>query len=353
MKRFYVLEQGCYIRKNGYVLQIWQGDKVIDEVSLERLEQLTIVGRSSLSGAVLDELVRRRIETVLLTPEGRFRARIVVDEHKHVERRMKQYLMLSDPLVSGELASAIVESKLKSYGHILIRRSWKINLPSLKKKGLQLKSLASIASRERNVDMLRGIEGMGSKLYFDCFKHLITSKDFFFEGRNRRPPLDPVNAMLSFVYTLLTNEVLTAVQSVGLDPYLGALHAVEYGRPSLACDLVEEWRGFMGDRLVLVLINRQIVRPDDFIYRTERDSSRGSDDGSNEMFRPVEMKPKVMRALIESYERWMSQSIVNPFTGEHQSYRSLIYNQAQRLLKWFLGKEERFEGFPWDRVLGG
>ncbi|MEJ5300492.1 MAG: CRISPR-associated endonuclease Cas1 [Thermodesulforhabdaceae bacterium] len=350
MKRFYVIEQGCYLRKEGNLLKVYLGDRVVEEISLEDLETLTIVGRSSLSGAVLDELIRRRIETVLLTPEGRFRARLVVDEHKHVERRMKQYLKLSDPSVKALIAATVVSSKIQSCAYFVAQRSKEYSDKELGALGLQLKSLAKIASQESTLEVIIGIEGRASNLYFSRFSHLIKAPGFFFESRNRRPPLDPVNALLSFVYTLLTNEVLTAVQRVGLDPYLGALHAVEYGRPSLACDLVEEWRNFLGDRLVLTLINRKIVNPDDFIYHLSEPESGSSNDGEKKPLRPVEMKPRVMRAFIRAYEKWLSRTIRDPFSGKEVTYRGLIYDQARRFLNFIMDKSDRFDPFPWDSI---
>lgn len=351
MKRFYILTQGCYLRKEGSVLKVMRGNNVLEEVSLEDLEQLTIVGRSSISGAVLDELIKRRIETVLITPEGRFRARLMVNEHKHVERRLKQYLMLYNPESRGQLASIIVSAKAMNEGHLLLRRGAARNSFSLKQLGIQLKALSDIARKERDIERLLGIEGMASRLYFEAFRDLILVDGFFFEGRNKRPPLDPVNAMLSFVYTLLTNEVLTALQVVGLDPYLGALHAVEYGRPSLACDLVEEWRTFLGDRLVLFLINRRIVKPDDFVYRLDNPLEKGDNEVDSRDFRPVEMKPEVMRAFIRAYEAWMLQTVKSPLSGNQLTYRQLIYDQSWRLLNWILGKEEKFDAFPWWNVI--
>ncbi len=352
MKRVYILAQGCYLRKDGLVLKVLKGDQILDEVSLDQLEQLTIIGRSSMSGAVLDELIRRRIETVLITPEGRFRARLMVNEHKHVERRMRQYLLLNNPDVKAGLASRIVSAKILNEGYFLLRRKVARSRERLRRSGLQLRGLAGIAGKERNMDLLIGIEGRASRIYFDAFKDLILVDGFFFEGRNRRPPLDPVNAMLSFVYTLLTNEVLTAIQVVGLDPYLGALHTIEYGRPSLACDLVEEWRTFLGDRLILTMINRRIVKPDDFVYRIDPlDESSGDEQEEKEPLRPVEMKPEVMRAFIRAYEAWMSQRIKSPFTGEHQTYRQLIYDQARRFLDWVLEKRPEYDPFPWWEVV--
>lgn len=346
MKRFYVLERGYYLKKDGNSVKLYRDGEPVGSIPMEQLEQLTIIGHSSISGGLLDELIRRRIETVLLTPDGRFRARLVVDEHKHVERRMSQYIALNNSEIKAKIASVIVRSKAMSMGHFLIKYAKRDSDPDLAKRGYQIKTIGQIAGSERDLGMLMGIEGRATSLYFDSFAKLIKADGFFFEGRNRRPPRDPVNVLLSFVYTLLTTEVLTSIQKVGLDPYLGALHVVEYGRPSLACDLVEEWRVFLGDRFVLTLINRGIIRPDDFVYHTDNRSIKGEGDEET-VFRPVEMKPRVKRALVIAYEKWMDRRIVCPFYGESRSYRGLIQDQAYRLLNFFLGKSEDFEPFPW------
>lgn len=349
MKRFYVLEKGYYLKKDGNSVKLYRDGEVVGSIPMEQLEQLTIIGHSSISGGLLDELIRRRIETVLLTPDGRFRARLVVDEHKHVERRMSQYIALNNLETRAKIASVIVKSKAMSMGHFLIKFAKRDSDSELAKRGYQIKAIGQIVDSEKDLGMLIGIEGRATSLYFDSFSKLIKADGFFFEGRNRRPPRDPVNALLSFVYTLLTTEVLTSIQRVGLDPYLGALHVVEYGRPSLACDLVEEWRVFLGDRFTLTLINRGIIRPDDFVYRTDNRSIKDGE-GDETVFRPVEMKPRVKRALVTAYEKWMDRRITCPFSGESRSYRGLIQDQAYRLLNFFLGKSEDFEPFPWWNI---
>jgi len=350
MKRFYVLESGVYLKKEGNVLAAYRGRTKIGEIPLNQLEQLTLVGRSSFSSAVLDVLVRERIETVLISPEGRFRARLVVNEHAHVERRRAQYLALSDEKKALNFAAIVVHSKLRSMAHFLARRGARDDDSVVRDAAIQIRALADFALKASSLEALRGMEGHGASIYFEVFCRLIKNKNFFFEGRNRRPPLDPVNAMLSFVYTLLTNEVLTAVQTVGLDPYLGALHAVEYGRPSLACDLVEEWRTFLGDRFVLKLINLNIVKPDDFVFRPNA-AADGIDEEDLRRNRPVEMKPATMRAFLQAYEKWMGTRLVCPFSREKRTYRAFIYDQARRLVKHFLEDDQLFEPFPWWEVV--
>ena len=196
------------------------------------------------------------------------------------------------------------------------------------------------------LDKLRGIEGAGTRVYFSAFPRLIRNADFSFTGRNRRPPLDPVNAMLSFVYTLLTNEVLSAVSVFGLDPYLGSLHEISHGRPSLACDLVEEYRAFMGDRLVLGIVNRKLIRPDDFIIRPDAPRTY-VDDQDMKTRRPVEMKPAAARAFVAAYEEMIQRAIHYPPLGKSVAYRWLIHNQVRRFGESILTPDTVYKPFSW------
>jgi len=348
MDRYYVLEPGTYVRKSGENLLIMKGREVRGSIPLAGLDQLVLVG-ASMSGAVLSELARRRVETVLLSPWGRFRGRLIVDEHKHVARRKAQYLRLSDRAEAARIAGLLVAAKLRNAARFLQRRGTQYGDESLNQAAAHLQGLAELARSQKDLELIRGIEGRGANRYFSVFGRLIRVEGFPFHGRSRRPPLDAVNALLSFVYTLLTNEVLTAVKIAGLDPYLGTLHAEEYGRPSLACDLVEEWRTYLGDRLVLTLINRRVIRPDDFVYRPVENPD-GVDEAELRAKRPVEMKPRIARAFIDAYERWMETPTTCPFTGAGTSYRGILRSQARRFLKFLMGDEPDYQPFPWPRI---
>ncbi|MBW2103912.1 MAG: CRISPR-associated endonuclease Cas1, partial [Deltaproteobacteria bacterium] len=242
MESVYVLEPGAYLRREGETLSVAKGGKVIQQVPAQGLKRLTLVGYASLSGAVLDYLIRNRVETVFMTPTGRYRARLVLDEHRHVALRKAQYGRLGDPLFGLKTACVIVRSKLRNMAAFLGLRARQYQEKALRIASVQLRAMSETAEKTTDLEKLRGLEGLGTRVYFEVFPLLIRNDRFVFKGRNRRPPRDPVNAMLSFVYTLLTNEVLSAVTACGLDPYLGSLHEVSYGRPSLACDLVEEYR---------------------------------------------------------------------------------------------------------------
>lgn len=331
MDFLYIVEQGCYLRKDGESLKIMKGKRVIEHIPAADLKRLVIAGWNSLTGAVLDFLIKNKVDTVFMTPSGRFRARLLLDDTGHVELRQKQYVRLADQNFKTATARAVVAGKLENHIRFLRRRARQREIPELASVALQIKALARQLAGEGDIDRIRGIEGYAARLLYSVFDLLITNRKFDFQGRNRRPPLDPVNALLSFVYTLLTNEVQNAIKLAGLDPYLGALHEPGRGRPSLACDLVEEWRVW-GERMVLRLINRNMIEPEDFVFRKARASGQ----------RPVEMKPDICRALISAFEKQMAHRTFYPLQDEKTSLRMIMYAQAREFVR---SLEENAEGY--------
>jgi CRISPR-associated protein Cas1 len=262
---------------------------------------------------------------VFITPTGRFRARLAIDEHRHVELRRAQYLQLGNDLFAAKTGGCIIAGKIENMTRFLLLRARQYQSDALRTTAARLRMIKP-ASEQRvdNLDKIRGLEGAATRIYYSVFSDLIKNPEFKFHGRNRRQPLDPVNALLSFVYTLLTNEVLSAIKGNGLDPYMGALHEIAYGRPALACDLVEEYRSFLGDRLVIGLINRKIITPDDFVYRKSSPKNFIDEQEMKEKC-PVEMKPAIMKALIATYEQMMNRKIYYPPDDKKISCRWLIH----------------------------
>jgi CRISPR-associated protein Cas1 len=320
---------------------------VIDHVPAEGLKRLILVGYVNLTGAVLDFLIQRRVETVFMTPTGRFRARLGIDEHRHVAIRKAQYQRLDDAAFASRTARLIVAGKVNNMVRLLLLRGRQYDDEVLRAAAAGLKTLAARLVQTEEPDRIRGMEGAATRIYFRCFGRLIRNDQFTFNGRNRRPPLDPVNALLSFVYTLLTNEVLSAVKATGLDPYMGSLHEISYGRPSLACDLVEEYRVFLGDRLVLGLINRKAIGPQDFIYRKPVQSFY-SDETEMRAKRPVEMRPPISRAFVSAYEQMMKKTVSWGTDRRKLTYRWLIMNQVRAFGEYLLDPSKKYAPFVWD-----
>ncbi len=346
MESVYILETGSYLRREGSALKVVKDNKIIDQIPCDNLKRLMLVGYISLSSGVLDFLIQNRVETVFITPTGRFRARLGIDEHRHVALRKAQYIHLSNPEFALASAKRIVEGKVGNMWRFLMLRSRQYNNDALKIGAVKLKSILSLIRKTENINQLRGMEGIAGRIYFEVFGHMIQNPSFSFSGRNRRPPRDPVNAMLSFIYMLLTNEVLSAIKACGLDPYMGALHEIDYGRPSLACDLVEEYRCFLGDRLVLGLINKKMIQADDFVYR-QNTPSEYADEAEMKNNRPVEMKPAIARTFIAAYEEMMKRSIEYPLLGKKINYRWLILNQVRQFADALENAETAYQPFEW------
>ncbi|OQX18715.1 MAG: CRISPR-associated endonuclease Cas1 [Desulfobulbaceae bacterium A2] len=339
MDAIYIIEPGAYLRKDGDCLKIMRDGAEVQTIPAAGLSQLTLAGRTSLSGPVLDFLIEHKIDTVFITPGGRFRARLLLDDSSHVRLRQCQYVKLADPQVKLQLARTFVAGKLENQLRLLLRRGSDYGCDELRRAAVRLRALQERLPELTDVEQVRGVEGSAANVFFSTFGLLLRNADFRFSGRNRRPPLDPINALLSFVYTMFTNEVLNAIRVTGLDPYLGALHEISSGRPSLACDMVEEWRVF-GERLVLGLINRKVVRPDDFVYRQPT-----NDDG----LRPVEMKPAVNRALISAWRRQLDTRLHYPATGLVTSLRWVIHGQCRRLAEYLQGEIPHYTPFALPR----
>jgi CRISPR-associated protein Cas1 len=348
MESIYIMEPGSYVRREGNALCVVKQGKVMERIPAEGLKRLILVGNVNLTGPVLDFLIHRQVETVFMTQTGRFRARLGIDEHRHVALRKAQYQHLSDPAFAARTARTIVAGKLRNMIRLMLLRGRQYDDEILRTAAAGLKPLSARLKKEEDLERIRGFEGAATRIYFQCFRRLIRNNAFAFNGRNRRPPLDPVNAMLSFVYTLLTNEVASAISACGLDPYMGALHEISYGRPSLACDLVEEYRVLLGDRLVLGLVNRKAIAPEDFILREGKPQAAYVDEAELASRRPVEMRPPVRRAFVGAYEQMMKREINTVQDQGRSTYRRLIMHQVRRFAEYLQNPAQAYAPFVLD-----
>lgn len=348
MESLYIIEPGAYLRREGSSIKVCKGKTTIESIPADGLKKLTLVGYVSLTGGVMDFLINRKIETVFLTPTGRYRARLGIDEHKHVALRRSQYIRLNDKKYATQIAAMIVKGKIKNMARLLTVKARENQDDNIRAASARILSINALCALENSdISRIRGFEGAATRIYYSVFNLLIKNPDFKFSGRNRRPPRDPVNALLSFVYTLLTNEVLSAIRAAGLDPYMGALHSIVYGRPSLACDLVEEYRAFLGDRMVLGLLNKKMLTPDDFVYR-KQPPDNFIDENEMRSARPVEMKPAIMKTFISAYEAMMARQVYYPQKSIKTSYRLLLHHQAASFANHLLSDNNRYQPFTWE-----
>ncbi|MGQ9860296.1 MAG: CRISPR-associated endonuclease Cas1 [Thermodesulfobacteriota bacterium] len=348
MHTAYIVEQGCQLHKDGNRLVVRRGREILRELLLEELQQIVLMGNIILTPPVMDVLIQNRVDTVFLTQRGRFRGRLMTSYTKNVNLRQAQYVKLQDPQFARRIAEAVVAGKLQNMYLLLLRYNRRLKDEQIAAHAASIRVLREKLGEHQTMAAIRGIEGAATRSYFSVFGRLLNAPGMEFKGRNRRPPLDPVNAVLSFGYTMLANLLENQINLVGLDPYLGALHETEYGRPSLVCDLMEEYRPVFVDTLVITLVNRKVIGREDFVYRDVKDLSYESEEELREK-RPVEMKPEVMRGFIKIFERKLETRIQDPASGNQVTYRYLTELQVRRFARVILGEEDTYVPFEWSR----
>ena len=263
----YVCEQGAKIRRQDERLIVSLGDNS-RTLFPGHITQLLLFGHIHLTAQARSLLIEKKIDTVFLSLSGNYKGRLITVEGENIFLRKRQYQLLDDEGFKLKIARQIVTAKLHNQTIMLSRLRREHNLHNAEQGINELKMLAREAEDAKNLDSLRGIEGSGASAYFHYFTQAF-HQDWGFTHRNRRPPADPVNAVLSLVYTLLVNRCHTACRLAGLDPYPANLHALECGRQSLPLDLVEEFRSIPGDALTLSLFNKHILKNDDFEIKPE------------------------------------------------------------------------------------
>lgn len=237
--------------------------QVVRTVAVHDVEEVQLYGGAELSAGGRNLLLLRGIDTVFLTMDGRVRGRLVASEGRQGDRRLAHYAALSDSTRRLTVARTIVAGKIGNQRRLLLVRQKNLRSERLADALAALRGLATRVGTAEDLDTLRGLEGLAAAQFFGCFPDLIRNAAFRWEGRNRRPPKDPINAALSYGYTLLLVKAEQAVRVAGLDPYLGVLHEAGRGKPALALDLKEGFRP-MVDNLVLTLVNRTQLGPEDF-----------------------------------------------------------------------------------------
>ena len=324
MKTAYVVEEGAIVRRAGERFEVLKRGEDKAVLPTYDLEQLVLMGNVTLTPAAIDLAVERGIDVVMLSWRGRFRARIGGGLSSHVKLRVAQVNAFASEYGQCATAKQIVRGKVDNQRTLLLRHARRYEdgaklanaIVAMRATGRRLEDASTM-------DQIRGCEGAAASAYFGVFGSLLRASGMVFARRSRRPPLDPVNAMLSFGYTLVLAQVVSAINIVGLDPYLGALHEPLPGRPSLACDILEELRAAFVDPLVVAIVNKGALGPEDF-------EGGGPDEG-------VSMKREARRWFLELFERRLARS--TPYKGKSQPWRTVILEQARAMARHVLGVE--------------
>ncbi|RLB06326.1 MAG: CRISPR-associated endonuclease Cas1 [Deltaproteobacteria bacterium] len=352
----YILEQNTSIRLEGERLLVQRKKDTLRTLHIYKLKQLVLFGNISLTPAVITRLFRENIDTVFMSRAGRYMGRLQGQFSKNITLRHEQFARMMDAGYAVETARAIVAGKLANMRSVLMRIKRSRDEAALGKQVAGIKKIMGKVRQATDLDSLRGYEGSASAMYFEGFARGLLGNEVGFEKRVRRPPTDPVNALLSLGYTLLLNSVMNAVCMVGFDPYLGTLHAVEYGRPSLVLDLMEEWRPLVVDTLVLSVFNLKTLTLSDFKKGVDVDESEETrengdsldeksavtDELSREPALPVRLTDDGFRKFIVQFERKMNQKIRHRLTGQQLSYRDCIREQVRHFARVVRGEEKAY-----------
>jgi CRISPR-associated protein Cas1 len=292
------------------------------------VSEVVLVGKVGATTPALLALLDTGIPLSLVTRAGKLRGRLVPPSPKNLPLRHAQYDRARDPAFCLEVGRAIVDGKLRNSRALAyrLRRS----RPGIAADLLErIEQAVQAATQADDLDTLRGIEGAAAKAYFEVLRGALRS-EMTFEKRTRRPPRDPANALLSFGYTLLTQNMMTACEVAGLDPYDGFFHADKYGRPALALDLVEEFRGPVVDSVVQLVVNKRVVGPGDF-----EEGREGS----------VILSDRGLRKFLAQYAHRLNTEIVHPRYGRRLTYQKVFETQARLLAKTISGELDKYLSF--------
>ncbi len=323
MATLYLTEQGSKITRTSGRLVISKEGEVIQQIPIIKVERIVIYGRVKITIPVLELILTEDIPTAFLTIEGRLKGVLEPARSKNILLRIKQFERSRDPSFKLQFARSIVRGKISNQRRLIQRFSSHHPEIDFKPYLNQLNWLKDSISYETAISGLRGLEGKATALYFSAYAKLFKD-EIKFTNRTRRPPRDPVNSLLSFGYTILVNEYFSLLSASGFDPYLSFYHAIGYGRPSLAIDLVEELRHPIIDMLVLDLIGRRILRLEDF---TE------SQDG-------FYLTSEGRKAFFTNYERRMNREFIHPRENTITTMRKVMRDQVSKLLDTVMTNKE-------------
>ncbi len=338
LNTLYVTTQGAYLARDGETVAVRFEGGTLVQVPIHTLSGIVCFGHVGCSPALMGLCGERQVALSFLTFHGKFLARVTGPVSGNVLLRREQYRQADDPSASAGLAWSVVGAKIANSRVVLLRavRDRPENPVNhvLREAAAQLMEILQALRADMALGTIRGHEGEAARVYFNVFPHLIVAdkEAFRFAGRNRRPPLDNVNALLSFVYTLLAHDIAASLEAVGLDPAVGFLHRDRPGRPGLALDMMEELRPYLADRLVLSLINRQQVTSKDFVL---------TESGA------VHMDEKVRKAVLVAYQKRKEDELQHPFLGEKIAVGLLPHVQAMLLARHLRADMDAYPAFVW------
>jgi len=331
MAAIYLIEQGTTIYKEYQRFIIYVSEKPKLEVPIREVQQILVFGNIQLSTPVMQVCLREQIAVVFLSQSGRYHGHLWSSEFRDLDQELVQVRRWGDAAFQFQVSQAIVYGKLMNSKQLLLRFNRKRKFPDVERAIIGINQDIEALEFSESLDRLRGYEGIGAARYFPALGQLITNSRFEFSLRNRQPPTDPVNSLLSFGYTLLFNNVLGFIIAEGLSPYLGNFHYGERQKPYLAFDLMEEFRSPIVDGLVLKVIHKSLLKPQDF----DIVPSTGG----------VYLNQSARRVFLKQFETRMNEEVSHPDLQSKVTYRQAIQLQVRRY------KQSLLSGVPYEAFL--
>ena len=338
LNTLFVTTQGAYLSKEGETVVVKVDGEVRMRLPVHTIGGIVCFGQISCSPFLMGYCAKQNVAISFLSINGRFLAKVQGPVAGNVLLRREQYRRADDETFSADIARSVITGKLANTRTVLKRflrdHSDKPGADDILQASKLITSSLRRVENEKSLDVMRGLEGDAAHTYFNVFDNLITSQKeaFFFKERNRRPPLDKVNCLLSFIYVIVMHDVRSALETVGLDPAVGFLHRDRPGRYGLALDLMEEFRPFFADRLVLSLINLSQVR------------AKGFDEKENGA---VLMDDDTRKEVLVAYQTRKQDEIIHPFLNEKVTIGLLFHTQALLFARYLRGDLEAYPPFIW------
>lgn len=338
LNTLFVTSEDIYLSLDGENVLANRDGNTIARYPLHTLQSIISFSYSGASTALMGACAERDISLAFCNPYGKFLARVSGKSNGNVLLRRKQYRVADDPDQCCDIAVNMILGKVYNSRHNIERsrrdHEMRVDTERLAAASEQLKNSFVEIRDCKELDVLRGLEGSAASVYFGVFDELILNRKdtFTFDGRSKRPPLDPVNAMLSFAYSLLANDCASALESVGLDSYVGFMHRDRPGRSSLALDLMEELRPCFADKFVLSMINNRVVKESDFDYQ-----STGA----------VFLNDTGRKTFLENWQKKKKDTLTHPFLGEKMVWGMIPYLQALLLARYLRGDLDAYPPFLW------
>ena len=351
MKIIYLTSDGAKLVKKDNTLVLEKDNWNKHTIFPHQTEQIYIIGNINITTPALKLLMRHKIDTVFIGKNGKFYGKLTFTPSKNVFLRVKQYKLLDDKIFPAYVARTIVKAKIKNQITFLRKLFRKKNLPDIKKAVKKLENYAIAVQNQTDIGKIRGFEGIASKTYFSVFNYSFIPDFAVFNGRSKNPPEDNVNAVLSFLYTLLYFRVDTYIEAEGLDSQVGYLHSLDYGRKSLAFDLVEEYRTPIAEALTVALFNLNILKKDDFRevnFSSKDDEFPLEPDSANEpeviiSKRAVLLNNDGLRKVITQFEKRLSSEYFYLPENRKLFYKELIHHQVRHFKRVIIGEEKEYK----------